>query len=354
MPLNDDELIAYLLGDANSELRLRIEDALSYDATTRERLSELRMVLGQMDSLRQEFQPPSDLAESTMARIDQEMDSAPQPASANCLSPTRTHEKRPGNHLDSPALGLCIAAICCMILPAVLHVRYQARSLQCADNLKETGQTLINYAINNPAQRYPAIPMTGDQSFSGYYVVQLQDRGTPIPPAQLQCPSLIGMADENEMRDIPQVVDSSTLSGLLAEELAQVQRAIGGDYAYTLGVSRADRIVAPKLQGSRHVAILADSPVITSAAEQFVAHSGSSLNMLYDDGRVMSVTTGSLKPQSVSTQSSTSQTPTSRALSEAWHQTADYPFRNHRGAHEAGLSDGDSSLAPSHFPPVAR
>lgn len=343
MPLNDDELIAYLLGDANSELRLRIEDALSYDASTRQRLSELRIVLGQIDSLRHEFEPPNDLADSTMARIDQELGEAPQPASANCLSPTRSHEKRPGNYLDSPALGLCIAAICCMILPAVLQVRYQARSLQCAQNLKETGQTLINYAINNPNQRYPAIPKTGDRAFAGYYVVQLQDLGTPIPPAQLHCPSLIGMGGENEGRDIPQVVDSSTLSELLAEELAQVQRTIGGDYAYSLGVSRADRIVAPKLQGSSQVAILADSPVMTSAGEQFVAHSGSSLNMLFDDGHVKNVSTGSLEPQS-----------STRALSEAWEHTADYPFRNQRGAHEAGLSSGDSSLAPSHFPPVAR
>ncbi len=336
MPFNDDDLIAYLLGDADRELKSKIEQSLQTDASTRERISELRSVLGHLDSFRQDVAlPPNDLVDATMARIDAELhDSAPTPADTHALSPTAISSKRSATFLDAPALALCIGAICCLILPAVLQVRYQARKLQCADNLQDTGKQLITYASSDPAQRYPAIPESGPLAFAGYYVVQLQEAGMPLRQSSLKCPSLLGFPGYDSPP--PTVIDSQSVAQLRPLDLQIAQRAMGGDFAYSLGMIQAGKIVAPKLRGSSQVAILADSPVISDSGEKFVAHAGKGMNILYDDGRVVFVSTGSLDP-------------TGR-----WPNAADYPFRNQLGTHEAGLSPQDSSLAPSHFPPVAR
>ncbi|GAB5404458.1 MAG: hypothetical protein Aurels2KO_26890 [Aureliella sp.] len=336
MPFNDDDLIAYLLGDADRELKSQIEQSLESDAATRERIAELRTVLGHLDSFGQDLAPPpNDLVDSTMARIDAELfDSAPSPASSGALSPAVSGGKRSTTFLDAPALALCIGAICCLILPAVLQARYQARKLQCADDLKNNGQQLFSYASNDPAQQYPAIPESGPLAFAGYYVVQLQESALPIRRSSLKCPSLLGFPGYDSPP--PTVIDSDSLALLRPRQLEIAQRGMGGDYAYSLGMLQSGKIVAPKLRGSSQVAILADSPVISDAGEKFVAHAGKGMNMLFDDGRVIFVTTDSLNP-------------TGR-----WPATADYPFRNHRGTHEAGLSPQDSSLAPSHFPPIAR
>ena len=61
MPISDEDLIAYLLGDANPQQRKRIESGLAEDEDLRARLSELRMVLGQLDTMKSHYEPPADL-----------------------------------------------------------------------------------------------------------------------------------------------------------------------------------------------------------------------------------------------------------------------------------------------------
>ena len=70
MPISDEELIAYMLGDANPQQRKRVEMGLANDEDLRARLSELRMVLGQLNSCQISYEPPADLLATTMARID--------------------------------------------------------------------------------------------------------------------------------------------------------------------------------------------------------------------------------------------------------------------------------------------
>jgi hypothetical protein len=132
---------------------------------------------------------------------------------------------------------------------------------------------------------------------------------------------------------------------MAVDELLQWQRSLGGDYAYNLGVSEMGNARAPKCEGRSHFAILADAPVMDAVAgspvidgEQYIAHEGKGINVFYEDGRVVFVTTANLFE--------TFPGGTSTAL-------VDHPFRNQHGQHELGLHPQDASLAPSHFPPLA-
>ncbi|MEM8733629.1 MAG: hypothetical protein AAGG44_05390, partial [Planctomycetota bacterium] len=59
MSFSDEELIAFLLGDADSNLEQRLRLSLNADPDLRDRLSGLRQVLGHMDSLSGVYEPPS-------------------------------------------------------------------------------------------------------------------------------------------------------------------------------------------------------------------------------------------------------------------------------------------------------
>ena len=129
MPISDEELIAYILGDANPQQRKRVEMGLTEDVDLRVRLSELRMVLGQLNSFQFSYEPPADLLATTMARIDEVSKEARPPAPAKepvCLS--STHDAASENRIrnstwDSTALIACSAVLLCLFLPTVLRAR---------------------------------------------------------------------------------------------------------------------------------------------------------------------------------------------------------------------------------------
>ncbi|HBE68705.1 MAG TPA: hypothetical protein DDW52_11220, partial [Planctomycetaceae bacterium] len=233
MRFEEEDLIAYLLGDAGPDLASRIDAGLGTDASLRDRIAELRQMLGHMDSLKQEFEPPADLIGKTLARIDSETGSelpqgpehiepviaASQSAATGspALSPVTRAPKNSRRRWDTPALALSVAAVCCLILPGVLHVRYQARTLQCASNLMDVGRGLQQFAVASPSSRYPTIPVSGPAAFSGSYVARVRSAGIDVPTGVLVCPSLIGFRPEPS--DVAFVAGVEDLAELSQEEL---------------------------------------------------------------------------------------------------------------------------------------
>ncbi|MCA9129941.1 MAG: hypothetical protein KDB22_22795 [Planctomycetales bacterium] len=339
MEITDEELIAYLLGDTTLSQKSRIEQALIQDPTIADRLKHLRFVVGLVDSLSLEepgnlFEPPPDLVESTMARIDSEVGSSLPDAMVR-LSPAHTTPLTRISWLDSSVLCVCIATICCLILPAVVRARYDARKAHCAQKIRFVGDNLVNHAMLDPAGRFPHVAVSGPEAFAGVYVVDLnQGSDDLIPISRLRCPSLF---DSDRRTDfvLPKVSGRSALYRMSPEQLSLFQETIGGDYAYSLGVLEEERIVAPKFDGRSTFAILADAPVISSVGElrdAYPAHGGRGMNVFYEDGRVVFIS--------------------SRAFENGCNSFDD-PFRNIRNTHEVGLTPQDASLAPSSFPPVA-
>ena len=149
MLFSDEELIAYLLGDATAELGQRLELALAVDSDLLQRLATLRQMLGQIDS-------PTGCSNHLLTwsirrsmRIDQTESSAW--ATADMLQPTylpsfadNCADSKPLVHRvclssslaapprrcwpwDSAALTISLTILCCLALPALLRARFESR-----------------------------------------------------------------------------------------------------------------------------------------------------------------------------------------------------------------------------------
>lgn len=342
MDFTDENLIAFLLGDASQDLRERIEEALVEEnlvdgSDLRDRLAHFRQLLGHMDSLGGIYEPPGDLVESTMERIEEvEAANSVQPAASVGLSVSEGSEKSKGSNarsrIDSIVLTVCLGAVCCLVLPSIVTARFESRKLTCANNLAILGQSVNAFASQDPNGRYPQIGNSVVDGFAGFQLVQLRDNGYEVRPPQVRCASLMGcenLRPEIAIQRIPTFVE---LKEVAASELRAWQAAIGGDYAYNLGIhSPGNGVVAPKSRGRANYALIADAPVFVDGGEEFIAHDGRGINILYEDGRVQFVST----PSKIS------------------EHVGDYPFRNLRDQHAAGLSEVDASLAPSEYSPLA-
>jgi hypothetical protein len=365
MHFSDEDLIAYLLGDASEKLTLEINESLSRDSELVDRLGNFRMLLGQIDSLGCTYEPPAYLVETTLARIDSLDDPNSslcdaashvvghgehglQPASRSWVQVAQIAPRRRSSLWDSTALTACLTVMCCLALPALVRVRFESRKAQCAFNLQSTGADLMQFALNHPEGRFPHVSLEGPEAFAGVYAVRLREAGVAISPEQLSCASLSGYKELSPALLLESIPSLPQLHQLALDELHLWQRAIGGDFAYSLGVEEQGTVRAPRYEGRSHFVILADAPIIIGSQEQFVAHEGRGINLLYEDGRVQFVTTHSLPGMT---------SPTTVSAVTAGSQRAhlpDNPFCNQRGVHEVGLHPHDASLAPSQFPPLNR
>lgn len=342
MSFSDEEIIAFLLGDAEQGLASRIRLCLATSEELAERVSHLRRVLNHLDGVVEPFEPPADLIENTLSRIEASSLSPTCSSSSgietgnefdhpmvSCLAAPIEASQTGRGWLDSVALTLSLTVLCCLTVPAIIRARFESRRALCADNLRETGRSLVEYAMRRPDRRYPFVPGVGPESFSGVFVIRLKDEDLLPAGRLLPCASLNGMERPSFIPDM--VVPSlQELCSSAESQIECMKGAIGGDYAYNLGVFEDGQLVAPKHSGSSYFAILADAPLIKDDEDQIIAHDGKGINILYDDGQV-------------------------RFMNRKWiqsHEASDNPFRNMLGAHEAGISQLDASLAPSQYPPI--
>lgn len=337
MPISDDDLIAYLLNEANLQQRKRIEASLAEDEEIRARLSEFRMVLGQLNSTQRNYEPPADLLANTMARIDAIGNESPElkPASKPDAEPVQlasnfrvaTENGLRRTTWDSTALIVCSAVLFCLLIPTVLRARFESRRAQCAYRLTYFGSSLIDLALIDPQRRFQPVAMHGPESFAGIYGVRLADVGLVTSPLQLRCASLEGCRPSVTTLEI--MPTTAQLRTYDAPMLQLCRNEAGGDYAYCLGVFDEGAIVPPRCDGRSNFAILADAPFTQPGQEGFLAHDGRGMNIFFEDGHVSFV------------------------VPQCWQdEIGDNPFCNLLQAREAGLNDRDASLGPSHFRPV--
>ena len=331
MQFSDEQLIAYLLGELDYSEESSIEESLKSDDKLRERLSTLRLTLGQLDSLGGCYEPPATLFDDTMQRIDASCSPAlSDSAVAASASPVSWRERR---LTDSLALVACVVVLCSLLLPTVVKARHESRKAQCSSNLAETGFELVDFAMARPDQRFPLVDEDGPLGFAGIYSLQLKETGRLRRTSQLLCAGRVGDCELAECGKMPRLVE---LLVIPEEELIYWQKHLGGDYAYNLGVIENGRSVAPQLQGRTSFAILGDAPEIfsgadSSQAERLVAHDGFGINVFYEDGHVSFISAKALLKE---------------------EGLSDHPLRNHQGVHEVGIEPRDSSLAPSHWSPL--
>lgn len=366
MPFSDEDIIAFLLGEADSSLAIRIQECMQNDSRLVDRVSHFRSLLNHLNGTGQCFEPPSGLIEATLRRMgDVEADAmreprgafsdnAENPANAATLPDGSTNlavagfkpqsggllslfrEWGQNNQLqsafDSMALSIGLVCLSCVILPAILRVRFESRRAQCAENLRLNGQALFCFALRSADQRLPAVPSAGPEAFAGIYSVRLVNAGLMNSASQLRCVSLAGI-ERPMVTDISRFPTLFEIRQATQQQLAIWKQHLGGDYAYNLGIFDKLGVVAPKNTGSSHFAILADSPTTISGEETWSAHDGKGSNILYDDGHVAFITHSQLDSIGI---------------------VGDHPFWNRHGFREAGLDNTDASLAPSPCPPLDR
>ena len=356
MQISDENLIAFLLGDADEKLMLEVESALARDAELRERLSHLRLMLGHMDTLHGAYEPPNDLIESTFARIDtheieNEVDAnademplelvsratqvfGSEESEGRCIvnrASLRSGASKPTKLYDTITLTVCLTVICCLVLPAIVQARFVSRKAMCANNLRAVGGGLMDYAMQDPEGRFPFVGNDPRTGFAGVYAVRLKSSGMPsLQYSQLQCPSLIGSDYQMPSMAVETIPTLDQITSLAWSELALLREVLGGNYAYNLGVTEGYSVVAPKYEGRSHFAILSDSPLLSDGSEDIIAHDGRGCNFLFEDGSVVFID----------------------AEQDVFSDAPDHPFQNMFGLHAAGVNREDVCLGPSPVAPI--
>jgi hypothetical protein len=343
MTFSDEQIIAFLLGDASEQLAVQIRESLRIDEDLAERVAHFRSLLNHLDNFKLHYQAPPGLVDRTLDRIDQlqaaenqipvgqgQADKSAELADVSCLSTSIDTSTNSRRWVDSAALTISLAVLCCLTVPAIVRARFESRRAQCAANLWETGQALFDYSFRQPGQRLPFVASGGPEGFSGVFMIRLNEAGllASRPSLKLKCAGLGSDRQDTRPIVVPTLEELYTASDA---ELAYWKCTLGGDYAYNLGVMDSGKLEAPRHCGNSSFAILADAPMMLNDADTIVAHDGRGINILYDDGSIRFISIGKLYDKGY----------------------LDHPFRNMLGAREAGITTSDASLAPSQFPALS-
>ncbi|MCG8652681.1 MAG: hypothetical protein MI861_22770 [Pirellulales bacterium] len=338
----------------------RIKQLLREDPVARRELAELERSLKPLEEGYEAVDPPpADLVSRTMANLPPLPDlpgqvpnlpgqvpataekQAPATAekvesSSGALIPMQCVVEAPKNAAmawtDWASGAVAAAMLLGLLLPTVAHERFRARKTACQDKLRELGTELTEFVNRNQQSRLPAVSESGPEAFAGVYAVRLYEAGLLDDPFLRWCPS-VDPPDLDELTLISpeEMVTTSDLRQASVDRLRQIQRFIGGHYAYTLGVIEQDHLAPPRFESRSSFAVMSDAPMVGLPGGRLgadrIGHGGIGINVLYEDGRVQFLTLSSLE------------------------SIPDHPLLNHRGRAEAGVNIDDASLAPSWRPP---
>lgn len=380
MSVSDEDLVGFALGALEPAEHARVAAALQVNPILRERLAEIQAALAPLDEIfEDDSAPPPDLAEKTMARIEQEPTLEPTSASQRTVKVDRIRASNGGFQFeeskngfrfwDSLALSASFLLIASLFFPALLNGRSHARRVECSYNLSSLASLLTQYASLATDGRIPEVPRNGYRSFAGIYAVQLNDAYLLDEPKQLWCPSMVSFSPDCKL-SLPSDERLRTAS---STEMALFRSWVGGSYAYNLGVLDGRRLKAPRYLGRTQFAWLGDAPIITDSDNSpifsrihesyassdehsaamtssrwwtvignvdpdcdegrcngrmtWLSHEGRGFNIVFEDGHVAFISLRGISPEGLA------------------------PYLNHAGSLEAGVEPNDSALGPSPFSP---
>jgi hypothetical protein len=190
------------------------------------------------------------------------------------------------------AAGIFLAATM-IFFPAVSHSRYSARLAACQDNLRRIGVALAQYSGLHK-EYFPEVPAEGNLAAAGIYAPILVHDQLLTDPRVLICPGS-ELADQGGKFHIPTLEELSKARG--EENLASLQRSMGGSYGYHLGyVSNGHAQPMKNLQRPTF-GLMADAPRPLEAEPGSLPvapsshHGGMGQNVLFEDGHVGYLTT---------------------------------------------------------------
>ena len=278
--MSDDTLLGYLLDALDRDERRAVEAYLRAHPEAHARLARLGRLVAPLAADADAPEPPDGLAESAAAHI----------AAAACrrlpaAPPSREAGAAPRRGLrrsDLVVAGLALFLSAGLAFAWLGRQWHSYRVLACQANLHRLWTALQAYADQQPAAggAFPRVEAAGTHSFAGVFVPMLADAGALGPDATTVCPEVGGPP-------------SAPCSLAELDDLARTRpceyhahiRALGGDYAYTLGYRRGDDLVGLTRDDGGLLPILADKPRDAGLGNS-PNHGGAGQNVLYIGGQV--------------------------------------------------------------------
>ena len=285
--ISDETLLGFLLSALPEAEQWRIESLAIADAVLRQRIEDLRDLLGPLSELSHPVDLPNDLTASTMAFIEQATDKAehsPKLSGTGMSQPLFESDRSTRlawiDSLVALAAGVVILTV---LLPSIWYSRDSSRRSSCAANLRELGHAISVFVQGDVKHRIPMIEMDGPLSFAGIYTMRLKEAGLLDSSKWVWCPAVECFDPSQSIPSIPVFLAGSP------KQQQSLRYTIGGSYYYNLGNIVDGKYETPSL-GLSYFAVLGDSLLRVNADEEVATVHGANLaNVLYEDGRIQSI-----------------------------------------------------------------
>ena len=326
-----DELLAYLLDDADPEQRRRIEQHLQNDPTWQHEYEKLKQCLEANEEPPEKTKTlPNNLVEKTclFVRMSQKVSRCGSAPAALSESQDGCGGRRRWSLIDMAVAASIVAAVGALLFPAILESRRTARRVHCQNNLREVGSALLK-SQEVGRQGLPHIELHEN---AGMFVVELAERGM-IDRGELTrfliCPGSEAADNVFQGRTVLRIPTRDEVKELSREALAELHGHLTGIYAYQFGYIDEEKNYLPMpFLGRSDVTMLGDSPDLSLAGVQSSNHGGCGQNILGQDGSV-------------------------RFLSTCESNSCiGHPFLNDEGQHAAGRGQRDNVLGRSDATPA--
>ena len=318
------ELIGYVLGALDPAEQALIEQRLAQDEDLRRELERVRASLELLRSDDDEPPPPGLTASTCEAIEAYDAEHQPSPARREMqrvnFAPSSRGKWRFADMLVTS--GICMAAAL-LFFPAIASSRFQSNIVACQENLTQIGRALQAYGSFHNGY-LPTIPTHGNEASAGLYAVTLRDHDLITDDQVFLCP------DSEFARSVVsfQVPTIAQLRRMEGQQLRELQRAMGGSYAYTLGYSDGERYYPTQNAGRSYFVIMADAPAFIQGMPGS-NHGGCGQNVLFEDFHIQFLSGCSTV------------------------EDGDAFFVNNFGCAAAGADSEDAVVGSSHVSPVS-
>ncbi len=315
-----ENLIGYLLNALDPAEHAMVEAHLNRDPELKRELELLSRSLEPLAADQGHCDPPLGLALRTceFVAVQSKVQLPPRPVT--------TIPSRWSMGDLAVAAGVFLAATL-LFWPAMNQSRFAARLRGCQNNLRQLGMSMGTYSEMFPGQ-FPALQIENSRANrAGIYAVILRDQGLIPQTHILICPAS-EMAEERDNFNVPTYQEVMLAR---AQQLAAMQRRMGGSYGYSLGFYHQGRYNSPTNKGRSTHALMADAPNAKAAHHASMNHGGCGQNVLFEDLHVKFMTT-----------------------CRAYGCNNDHIFENEEGQPYAGLHEDDVVLGASDAMPMIR
>jgi hypothetical protein len=328
------DLLGYLTGALDGPGRDRVKHALQSDPQLRAQLEQLEEKLAPMEQLRWQEKPALDLAARTCQLVATHVKKSQVQLQRMERAGMWNLVERSGWRMVDfvVAAGIFIAASM-LFFPAIANSRYLARIQQCQDNLRLFGGAFPAWADRGNGQM-PYIPSDPKTGVAGFYAPQLVEAGYMSEHRRFVCPSSDLVYERNSYQ-VPLIQQINDAQG---QQLAKMQRTMGGSYLYGLGHMERGKHRATQIRGRAFFPVMSDHVPARGLRLGNGAHGSRGINVLFETGNVRFIALNPAKAKA----------PGERQESIDLESM----FFNDRGLIEAGMTPDDAVLAPSYARPM--